>query len=123
MVLNVKDIDKSLDFYNGILGMEVLRQEEFRAGKVSFPSVRMSSQSIIDLFPRPEFSTDDGSRNLNHFCILVDPTDLEQISKDMEAKGVHVEGRYSTTRWGAQGNGTSFYVQDPDGNTVEIKHY
>ena len=122
LVLNVKDIDKSLEFYGNILGMEVLRLEEFRSGQVGFPSVRFSPQTILDLFSSPDISVDPKARNLNHYCLLVEPTELEQLAKDMEAKGVYVE-RLSTSRWGAQGNGASLYVQDPDGNTVEIKHY
>ena len=122
LVLNVKDIDKSLEFYGNILGMEVLRLEEFRSGQVGFPSVRFSPQIILDLFPSPDITVDPKARNLNHYCLVVEPLDLEQLGKDMEAKEIHVE-RLSTSRWGAQGKGASLYIQDPDGNTVEIKYY
>jgi catechol 2,3-dioxygenase-like lactoylglutathione lyase family enzyme len=51
IVLNVGDIDRSLKFYTEVLGLKGERVDEFRAGKVSFPSVRITDQTIIDLFP------------------------------------------------------------------------
>ena len=51
IVLNVPDIDRSLAFYIDVLGLEPERLEEFRQGKVPFPSVRVSAETVIDLFP------------------------------------------------------------------------
>jgi hypothetical protein len=57
IVLNVGDIDRALQFYTGVLGLAGERVEQFRAGKVGFPSVRINDATIIDLFPR---KTPDG---------------------------------------------------------------
>ena len=51
IVLNVPDIDRSMAFYTQVLGLESERWEEFRQGKVPFPSVRVSPETVIDLFP------------------------------------------------------------------------
>ena len=49
IVLNVGDIDRSLKFYTEVLGLAGERIEEFKAGKVGFPSVRINQDTIIDL--------------------------------------------------------------------------
>ena len=51
IVLNVGDIHRSLKFYIEVLGLQAERLEEFKAGKVGFPSVRINGDTIIDLFP------------------------------------------------------------------------
>ena len=51
IVLNVGDIDRALNFYTEVLGLRGERVDEFRAGKVGFPSVRINAETIIDLFP------------------------------------------------------------------------
>ena len=75
IVLNVSDIDRSLEFYTEVLGLKGERVEEFRAGKVSFPSVRITDTTIIDLFPNKDRASNAGPeqavRNLNHFCLVV----------------------------------------------------
>jgi len=39
IVLNVGDVDRALKFYTQVLGLPGERVEEFRAGKIGFPSV------------------------------------------------------------------------------------
>ena len=52
IVINVVDIDKMVKFYTEVLQLPGERLEEFTAGQVPFPSVRLSADSIIDLFPK-----------------------------------------------------------------------
>jgi len=123
LVLVTADIDRSLDFYCNLLGLEGDRVDEWRAGDVPFPSVRIDATTIIDLFPP---SMVDGgadatpSRNLDHFCVTVEPTDLAALA---------ASGRVDVVRgpqdglFGAQGFATSLYIADPDGNTVELRAY
>ena len=120
LVVNVKDMDAALQFYGGVLGLEVLRLDQFRRGEVGFVSVRVSEGSLIDLSPT-EAAT-DGSINVDHFCLIVDPTDMEALLEDLRSRNVAVEGPVSP-RWGARGNGPSFYIWDPDGNKIELKCY
>ena len=51
IVLNVEDDEKMMDFYSKVLMLEAERLQEYRAGMVPFPSVRLNLDTIIDLFP------------------------------------------------------------------------
>ena len=126
IVLNVTDIDRSLKFYIDVLGLQAERLDEFKAGKVGFPSVRINGDTIIDLFPtRAENAVNQGDKrpgNLNHFCMVVDRQDFSGIVDYLAGHGITVrEGPIS--RWGARGRATSVYFLDPDGNEVEIRCY
>ncbi|CAM5640340.1 dioxygenase [Streptomyces spiroverticillatus] len=114
LVLNVHDVERSLAFYTGVLGLEPLRVEEWRAGKVPFPSVRVTPTTIIDLFAHPR-----GKANVDHFCLTVDPLDWQEVidSNLFEA----VAGPFP--RFGARGDAQSIYIKDPDDNTVELRWY
>ena len=120
IVLNVKDIDKSLAFYSETLGLGIERLDEFRAGKIGFPSVRINADTIIDLFPAKEAVNRPG--NLNHFCLVVDKDDFAGIVDYLKGHRVEVlNGPIS--RWGARGRATSVYFHDPDKNEIEIRCY
>ena len=127
IVLNVDDIDRSLKFYTGVLGLQAERLDEFKAGKVGFPSVRINGDTIIDLFPTGETrvaskQTEKRPGNLNHFCMVVDRQNFSGIVDYLAQHGVTVrEGPIS--RWGARGRATSVYFLDPDGNEIEIRCY
>ncbi|MFJ9419180.1 VOC family protein [Streptomyces sp. NPDC101227] len=114
LVLNVHDVERSLAFYCGPLGLEPVRVDEWRAGDVSFPSVRVRPETIIDLVERPR-----GESNVDHICLVVDPLDWQEVI-DSGAFTV-LEG--PVTRYGARGDAQSIYVADPDGNTVELRWY
>jgi catechol 2,3-dioxygenase-like lactoylglutathione lyase family enzyme len=126
IVLNVGDVERSLSFYTEVLGLKGERVEEFKSGKVGFPSVRINDGTIIDLFPvndgvpRPGGAKNSG--NLNHFCLVVGAADFAGIVEYLAANKIAVrEGPVS--RWGARGRATSVYFLDPDGNEVEIRAY
>ena len=125
IVLNVADVDRSLHFYCDLLGVEPERVDEFRAGKAPFPSVRITEDTIIDLFP-PKMAGSppvEGRReNLNHFCLVVDSDDLIAV-RDQLATADHPSQEGPVRRWGARGNALSIYLKDPDDNTVEIRTY
>src|SRR5262245_32521739 len=126
VVLNVSDIERSLHFYTEVLGLKGERLDEFHAGKVSFPSVRINRQTIIDLFPRKESEAQPAvardNRNLNHFCLVVGTEDFSGIVDYLSANHVKIH-QGPVSRWGAQGRATSVYFSDPDGNEVEIRCY
>ena len=114
IVLNVADVERSLAWYTDLLGLTPERVDAWRAGQVPFPSVRIDAGCIIDFFAAP--STGE---NLNHLCLVVGPGDVESVVSDERFEVVDGPGR----RWGARGEGTSVYVRDPDGNTVELRSY
>jgi catechol 2,3-dioxygenase-like lactoylglutathione lyase family enzyme len=127
IVLNVSDIERSLKFYIDVLGLQAERLDEFKAGKVGFPSVRINGDTIIDLFPTQvdEKKSKAGEKregNLNHFCMVVEREDFSGIVDYLARHEIAVrEGPIS--RWGARGRATSVYFLDPDGNEVEIRCY
>ena len=126
IVLNVGDIDKSLTFYTEVLGLQGERVEEFRAGKVSFPSVRINQATIIDLFPRKDgaakLTAEKVNGNLNHFCLVVGAEDFSGMVNYLAENHVTVRDG-PVSRWGARGRATSVYFLDPDGNEIEIRCY
>jgi glyoxylase I family protein len=127
IVLNVSEIERSLKFYTEILGLKPERVDEFQAGKVGFPSVRINSDTVIDLFPIQGGPTklndqEKTAGNLNHFCMVVSKEDFSGIIDYLKENRISVrEGPVS--RWGARGRATSVYFLDPDGNEIEIRCY
>ena len=126
IVLNVVDIDKMLQFYTEILQLPGERLEEFAAGRVPFPSVRLSADSIIDLFPKKmwERTNPEGAcrLNLNHFCLATDKASSKTLQIRLNEQGIDIE-EGPVKRWGAHGSGTSIYFRDPEGNTIEVRYY
>ncbi|MGW5214619.1 VOC family protein [Streptomyces sp. NPDC004051] len=117
LVLNVTDIERSLAFYTGPLGLQPVRVEEWRDGRAPFPSVRVSPTTIIDLVEVPA-ERPEGS-NVDHICLVVEPLDWQHVVDS----GVFTVLDGPGKRFGAQGIADSLYVQDPDGNTVELRCY
>jgi len=58
-------------------------------------------------------------RNLDHFCFRVEPFDEHAIRAQLQRDGV--EAGPVEPRYGAEGEGPSIYVADPEGNVVELK--
>jgi len=114
VVMICRDVDASIDFYSGALGLEATDVERWRNGEAPFPSVRIDASTIIDLLP----GQPDG-RNTDHVCLEIEPTDLDELAKREDLRVV--EGPVS--RGGARGVGWSLYVLDPDDHLVELKHY
>lgn len=121
IVLRIRDKDRVLGFYRDILGLSVDRDRP----EIGLTHIRAGSQ-MIDLVtldgplgklggaaPGPQ------ARNLDHFALQVRPFDEAAIRAHLAAHGVAIveEG----PRYGADGDGFSIYIRDPEGNTVELK--
>jgi catechol 2,3-dioxygenase-like lactoylglutathione lyase family enzyme len=126
IVINVVDMDKMLHFYTEVLRLPGERLEEFRAEKVPFPSVRLTKDTIIDLFPKrlwEKTNPDDVCRpNLNHFCLSTDKSSWEGLQRRLEQHGVLIDDG-PVKRWGARGPGVSIYFRDPEENVLEVRYY
>ena len=112
VVVNTTDIERALAWYCAELGLEPVRVDEWRRGEVLFPSVRVNAGTIIDLFP-----AERTGENVNHFCLVVEPTDLDALADRFPG------ARRADGLFGARGFTSSLYVTDPDGNTVELRAY
>ena len=56
---------------------------------------------------------------MDHVCFQVQPWDIEAIEQHFRQCDVEVGA--TNTRYGASGMGPSFYLRDPEGNTIELK--
>lgn len=121
LVLRVVDLDSMLRFYCGALGCSVERRQD-AMGLVQLRAGR----SIIDLVPvdgklgrAGGAAPGQEARNLDHFCLRVEPFDEPGIRRHLEALGIEVGS--VEARYGAEGEGPSIYLTDPEGNGVELK--
>jgi catechol 2,3-dioxygenase-like lactoylglutathione lyase family enzyme len=114
LVLVVGDVERSLAWYQHHLGLEPVRVEEWRAGQVPFPSLRVTADTLIDLIP----GQTGGPGHLDHICFVVSNADLAAL-RAMGQLAVEEEGE----RFGARGIADSIYVRDPDDLLVEIRAY
>ncbi len=121
LVLRVTDVQRMMDFYIQVIGCTL---EKIQDGPGLY-QVRAGS-SLIDLVPVDgKLGRMGGAapgregRNLDHLCLRVEPFDADQIIAHLRSHGLDpgkVESRY-----GAEGEGPSIYVSDPEGNVVELK--
>jgi len=121
LVLRVVDLDRMLRFYADVLGCSVERRQD----AIGLVQLR-AGRSLIDLVPVDgKLGRAGGAapgaegRNLDHLCLRVEPFDAAAIQRHLAAHGVDagaVESRY-----GAEGEGPSIYLADPEGNVVELK--
>ena len=114
VVVICSDVEASLAFYGGVLGLESIDVDEWRNGKAFFPSVRVDESTILDLL-----EGQPTGKNTDHICLVLEPTDLHELAKRPELNVV--EG--PVERGGARGKGWSIYVLDPDGHLIELKQY
>jgi catechol 2,3-dioxygenase-like lactoylglutathione lyase family enzyme len=126
IVLNVENIEEMITFYTKVLDLPAERLCEFRNKEVPFPSVRLTEESIIDLFPRElweELQPDMVCRpNQNHFCLSTDKARWDWLLDRVKSYGISIDAG-PAKRWGAYGTGISFYIQDPEKNVIEIRYY
>jgi catechol 2,3-dioxygenase-like lactoylglutathione lyase family enzyme len=114
IVLNTSDTERSLAWYTEVLCLEAERVDEWRSGQAPFPSLRVSSETIIDLF-----EVERTGENVNHLCLVMSADDWEAM---LAADVLPIE-RGPSKVFGARGTGESIYTRDPDGNLVELRRY
>lgn len=121
LVLRVVDLDAMLAFYVGVLGCRIERRQD----EIGLVQLR-AGRSLIDLVPVDgKLGRMGGAapgaegRNMDHFCLRVEPFDTAAIRAHLAAHGV--DGGPTESRYGAEGDGPSIYLSDPEGNVVELK--
>ena len=121
VVLRTADIGSMLGFYRGVLGCEIERELQ----EIGLTQLRAGS-ALIDLVPvDSELGRQGGGppsqdgRNMDHLCLLIDRVDEHELIGYLRAAGVAVQDFQE--RYGADGFGRSLYINDPEGNVVELK--
>jgi glyoxylase I family protein len=121
IVLRVVNVEPMIAFYCDVLGCKIERRND-ELGLVQLRAGR----SLVDLVPVDGKLGKQGGaapgkegRNVDHVCFRVEPFDLAAIRRQLDGCGVaygDVESRF-----GAEGEGPSIYLADPEGNTIELK--
>jgi len=121
VVFRVANADRAIRFYSEVLGCTLERTVE------AFGLIQLrAGAALIDLV------TIDGAigrkggvapgrtgRNVDHIALRIAPFDATAIFEHLERHGVS-HGDVAT-RYGAEGFGASIYIEDPDGNIIELK--
>ena len=120
VVFRVADLDAALRFYTEVLGATL---EKVQAG-IGLYQLRAGS-SLIDLVPvEGQLGRAGGAgpgpegRNVDHVCFRVAPWDEAAILAQLAGHGIEAQ---VAQRYGAEGDGPSIYLSDPDGNGLELK--
>ena len=117
LVLTVKDMQTTVDFYVSVLGME---SEDFGAGRLALKYGKQKinlHQAGKEFEPKADQPT-PGSADL---CFITE-VPLETAMEHVRSKGIEIiEGPVART--GATGPISSFYFRDPDMNLIEVSNY
>ena len=121
IVLRVRDVARMVRFYGDVLGCRVEKVQE----KLGLTHLRAGS-ALIDLITIDGPLGKEGGaapgregRNMDHVCLRVATFDAPALKAHFVAQGVApgpIGGRF-----GAEGDGPSLYITDPEGNVVELK--
>jgi catechol 2,3-dioxygenase-like lactoylglutathione lyase family enzyme len=112
VVLRVADIDRAIAFYEAVLGLHVER----RLSEIGLVQLRAGA-AMIDLVPKAE--DEDMGSNMDHFAVRIEHMDVAALTAHLKRHGI--DAGEVRRRYGAEGYGSSIYITDPDGNTVELK--
>jgi glyoxylase I family protein len=118
IVLRVRELPSTLYFYREVLGCALEREQpqlgltQLRAGASLIDLVTLSGPLGAGEPPGP-------GRNVEHFCLTLAPFDERALMEWLRAHGVATEA--PQPRYGAEGEGPSLYITDPEGNRIELK--
>lgn len=120
VVLRVTDVEEVGRFYIEVLGGRWDRRRE----DLGLHHLRLGDL-MIDLVPIDSplgrlggAAPGRDGHNVDHVAFRVQPWDGEAILAELQSHGLNCEIK---TRYGADGDGPSIYIQDPEGNGVELK--
>jgi catechol 2,3-dioxygenase-like lactoylglutathione lyase family enzyme len=121
VVLRVRDIERMRKFYCDVLGAShVAYRPEFGMSHLRVGSAMIDLVEVHGALGRAGGAAPGKEgRNMDHLCLRVEPFDQDAIVAHLKKHGVAVGD--IRNRFGAEGNGISIYLTDPEGNTVELK--
>lgn len=120
VVLRIRDLDRVAAFYIDVLGARWEKTQE----AIGLYQLRVGT-SLIDLVPIDgQLGRAGGAapgrdgRNVEHICFRVLPWDGPAVLAHLAGHGIEGE---IVSRYGADGDGPSIYLSDPEGNLLELK--
>jgi len=121
VVLRVHDMDAMRRFYCEVLGAtHIAWRPELGMSHLKAGASMIDLVAVDGPLGRPGGAAPGKEgRNMDHLCLRIEPFDQEAIAAHLRRHGVAI-GEIRR-RYGAEGNGISIYVADPEGNTVELK--
>jgi catechol 2,3-dioxygenase-like lactoylglutathione lyase family enzyme len=119
IVLRVHDLERALGFYRDVLGCRIEREQP----ELGLTQLR-AGHSLIDLVSLEgvlgrALPARSAGPNVDHFCLTLAPFEEARLAAWLRTHGVSCGE--AAARYGAEGEGPSLYVEDPDGNRVELK--
>jgi catechol 2,3-dioxygenase-like lactoylglutathione lyase family enzyme len=120
IVLWAHDLDRSLAFYRDLFGLEVISPPQVQNRFLKASAGVNGVPEMIVLVPHPEpearFPAEKPRRSLHHLALNVDPDRYEALQEECRAQGLEVRFGTHPVLEGVR----TFYVDDPDGNEVEV---
>ncbi|WCP67817.1 VOC family protein [Vibrio tubiashii] len=123
IVLRTSQLDNMVHFYQDILGCVIKREKldigltQLRAGNALIDIVTVDSE----LGRMGGIAPQQNGRNVDHFCLQISAFEEEELLDYLKQHNITTSG--FAERYGAQGYGRSVYVEDPEGNVVELKPF
>lgn len=122
VVLRVQDIERSIAFFHDLLACEVVKRRD----DIGLVHIRAGA-SMIDLVSvdgptgmKGGAAAGEEGRNMHHLCLRIEPFDEAAIIAFLEERNVPRSAK-AQINFGAEGDGPSIYLVDPDGNLIELK--
>jgi len=121
IVLRTSNLKKMLAFYQDILSCPLERElpelglTQLRAGNALIDIVTVDSE----LGQLGGKAPQQNGRNVDHFCLQIATFDEQQLHDYLRSHNIATND--FVERYGAQGFGRSVYIEDPEGNVVELK--
>ena len=121
MVIRAADLNKMVSFYLKVIGCTIDRRRD----ELGLVHLRVG-KNLIDLISvEGELGRKGGGppvrdgRNMDHLCLRIEAFDERELRSHFEAHGISASEVYSN--YGAEGDGPSIYINDPEGNLIELK--
>jgi lactoylglutathione lyase len=117
-MIRVGDLQRSIDFYTQVLGMELLRQQEYPEGKYTLAYLGYGNErdhTVIELTHNWDTESYDLGNGFGHLAIEVD--DVYNSTAQIKERGGKV-----IREAGPMNAGTTIiaFVEDPDGYAIEL---
>lgn len=118
--LNVRDMDRSIDFYTRHFGMTLLSRRDVPSSNAEIAFVGFGEDGMkLELTHWRAWRIEEYAEggNFDHVALVLDSEDLRALVEDLRSRGVRVARE--PFEMGGSGS-TIAFVHDPDGNWVEL---